>query len=270
MRHLFCTIWFLSFSVLGQVKIEPVHSNVNSSFWEDSPSISADGRFLVFTRSEAKDWPDTDYRKLYQIDLSDPKSEAMLLPFADSVYNVSYGNDDSIFFTNRRNQGAQEYQQFFRAVYANGRYQVTNLTSEILASYAHQVKDGSIYYFQYDGKDGAGLYRAQFDGTQFLKPTWLGSELSEPKTTSFDAFVSADESWMIFTSYFEEDGETGRTGFYFAKKVNGNWTKSKIEGLPYGWGANVTPDLKYFIFTDGGDIYKCRLEDLNIDFFKNR
>ena len=259
---------FVSFSAFGQVKLELVHDGINTQHWEDSPSISPDGRFLIFTRSEAEDWPETDFRKIYRIDLVREDSSAELLGFADSVYNVSYGNGNSIFYTNRRNQQAKGYQEFFKAEYSTGKYEVRNMTSEIVASYAHQVADGSIYFFRYDGAEGAGLYRSQWNGKHFEAPIWLGEQLSELETTTFDAFVAPDESWMIFTSYFEQDGESGRTGFYFAENVRGKWLKSKIEGLPYGWGANVTPDFEFFIFTDGSDIYKCKLKDLNIDYFK--
>lgn len=265
----FCLI---SHWLCAQVDLEKVERGVSTTAAEDSPMLSTDGHRLVFLRSVTNEWPALVYRQVWQLSF-DNVEEAQSLGL-DSVYTISYAYDGSALFFTRRTVWEQgERIAFYEAKGQPGNWQITNISERdgIMASYAHQVKDGSLYFFQYNGPEGTGLYRSQWSGTHFEAPQWLGAELSPAKTTTFSPYVSPDEDWMIFTSYFEEDGEQGRTGFYFARKVAGRWQKQQIKGLPYGWNASLSANGQYLYFTDGSDVYRCLVKDLGIDFdFEHR
>ena len=74
--------------------------------------------------------------------------------------------------------------------------------------------------------------------------------------TEFSPFVGPDGSYLIFTKYV--DGDSSQQGLMISHnqgtKENPEWySPSKIEGIPYGWGAFVKDDLLYF--SDGSSIY---------------
>ena len=266
MRLVVVLICLISQSAFAQIAVEKVVQGVSTTLSEDSPKLSPDGTQLVFLRSVSEEWPASIYRQAWVTN----EGMSITLPLGlDSVYTISLAYDaGSLFFSRRTISAEGDRISFYRASGVPGNWQLTNITERdgISASYAHQVKDGSIYFFQYEGEEGTGLYRSQWNGQQFEPPIWLGDVLSPPGTTTFSPFVSADEDWMFFTTYYEEDGEAGRTGFYFARKVAGKWLKQKIKGLPYGWSASIGPANDYFYFTDGEDIYRCHIKDLGIDF----
>ncbi len=213
-------------------------------------------------------WPELIYRSAWEVEFDSGAFVSKPLGL-DSVYNISYSYDgESFFFTRRKVLTDEENSRFYQAIRKGDAWEVVDISERdsIFASYAHQVKDGSIYFFQSKGESGSGLYRAQWNGSSFDPPEWLGAEISEPDTTSFSPFVAANESWMIYTVYYEDASMSNRNGFYLAKNIGGSWEKQHIEALPYGWNASTTPDRKYFIFTDGDDIYRCMVKDLGISF----
>ena len=266
MRLVVVLIYLISQSAFAQIAVEKVVQGVSTTRSEDSPKLSPDGTQLVFLRSVSEEWPASIYRQAWVTN----EGMSITLPLGlDSVYTISLAYDAGSRFCSRRIISAEgDRISFYRASGVPGNWQLTNITERdgISASYAHQVKDGSIYFFQYEGEKGTGLYRSQWNGQQFEAPAWLGDDLSPPGTTTFSPFVSADEDWMFFTAYYEDDGESGRTGFYFARKVAGKWIKQQLPGLPYGWSASIDPASGYFYFTDGEDIYRCHIKDLGIDF----
>ena len=267
MKYLLCLfIGFFTTILCAQVKVEKLKT-VSSQWPEDSPALSPDGQQLMFLRSQTREWPQQAYRSVYSIALTNVDQPVVV--GIDSVYTVSFGREGKSLFLSRRlvRQSGDEI-TLYEAKFTRGGWQLTNITARdgLQASYAHQVADGSLYLFQYDGSEGTGIYRAQWNGQQFGKPIWQGATLSPPKTTSFSPYVCPDESAMLLTIYYEEDGEKGRTGIYWAQKTEEGWKKHQIEGLPYGWGMNVDPQGRFLYYTDGEDILKVELETLNIPF----
>ena len=260
---IFCC--FFALKAMAQVQIEKIRTFPADTFPEDSPTIAPDGKSLVFLVSQSQEWPEMVNKKAYFLSLTNSKVRLANGPDIDSLYTISFGRQPKTFFVSRRAVlDSGDVETIYKAEYFDGAWHLTNLSKRygIEGGYPFEVGDGSLYFFQYDGPEGTGLYRSQKQGEGFEKPQWLGNSISEPGSVTFGAFVAPDESWMVFTAYFEADGEQGRTGFYFAQKQNGQWVKRKLKGLPYGWGANITPDRKDFIFTDGNDLFRCALRDV--------
>lgn len=118
-----------------------------------------------------------------------------------------------------------------------------------------------VLYFVSDRPDGLGerdLYLATKTGSQFDKIVGLGPQLNTPERES-DAFVSADEEFMIVTS--ERTGGLGGADLYLSRRNNdGEWGDLVNMGAPlnsasHDYAPIVTADGQYIFFSRGGDIY---------------
>jgi len=262
----FALISFIAIPLSAQVRPEIVMA-ASSDWAEDSPALSPDGKRLYFLRSNSDEWPELVYREVYVLDMVEgvqPKALGI-----DSVYTLSVGIDgESLFISRRIVRPADEEMMLFQARKRSQGWQLINLTERdgLKASYAQQVSDGSLYFFQYDGLNGTGIYRSQWNGKRFETPVWQGLALSPPYTTAFSPYVCPDEKEMLLTIFFEEDGEAGRTGIYHAKRTANGWQKLQIKSLPYGWSASIDPEWQWLYYTDGEDILKAGMAELDLPF----
>jgi len=241
-------------------------ARVSGALSEDSPSLSADGKIMVFLRSQTDEWPGLVYRQVYSWALDSDQAPAPL--GLDSVYSVSMAADASLFLSRRLVNDSTDQVILYQAIPEAGGYQLVNLTERdgLQASYVHQVADGSLYFFQYKGREGTGIYRSQRRGKAFEQPVWQGATLSPPNTTAFSPFLCPDEKHMLLTIFYEEDGEAGRTGIYWARRTESGWEKEQIKNLAYGWSASIDPSGKYLYYTDGEDIYQVAVAALGLPF----
>ena len=80
-------------------------------------------------------------------------------------------------------------------------------------------------YFTMDAKSGLGkddIYYSKFDGKEYSEPIMLSSTINS-EGYEFNAFISKDESFLIFTKYNAKDG-LGSGDLYLSKKdANGEW-----------------------------------------------
>ncbi len=124
------------------------------------------------------------------------------------------------------------------------------------------VGDGSLYYTS-DHGDSIGSrdsYRAQYVSPGvFKKPVNLGPNVNSTFSEG-DIFVAPDESYLIHVSNGRPD-DMGRGDLYISfKQSDGSWGKDihmgdtinsdKIDFCPM-----VTPDGKYFFYSQGGDVF---------------
>lgn len=112
------------------------------------------------------------------------------------------------------------------------------------------ANDGTIYFASSDGT-GLGLndiYLSKLVNGAYQKPQNLGEAINS-KFADFAPYVSPDQSYIIFTSRGRPEG----SGLFISfKKDDGNWTKAKYLGEPFGADAlltTISPNGKYLFFT---------------------
>jgi len=122
------------------------------------------------------------------------------------------------------------------------------------------VADGSLYFSA--GRDDSigerDSYRAQFRDGDFETPVNLGPGINSAMNEG-DIYVSPDETYIIHVSVDRPDGLGGADLYVSFRQADGSWG----QGIHMGHGINsaetdycpmVTPDGKYFFFTQGEDI----------------
>jgi Tol biopolymer transport system component len=125
----------------------------------------------------------------------------------------------------------------------------SDVNSEDEEFYVSVTRDGVIYTSR-NGKivravpQAGGKYQVEF----------LPSEVNQEKTVSADAYVAADESYLIFTSFFGRSDAPGSGDLYISFRVDGKWQPAQL--LKNGVNTDsveycpmVSPDGKYFFFT---------------------
>ncbi|MFD2036824.1 hypothetical protein ACFSKL_18610 [Belliella marina] len=112
--------------------------------------------------------------------------------------------------------------------------------------YPSVSKNGNLY-FTLDSPSGMGkddIYFSEFKDGIYLQPHLLDSAINSPGY-EFNAFVSKNEDFLIFTKYNSEDGFGSGDLYISTKDINNNWTQA--ENL--GSGIN-TKFMEYCPFYD--------------------
>ena len=230
---------------------------------ETSPSVSADGRTLLFARTT--DW---DHKVPYLAVWADDRWHVERASFADTVYNAALAPDGrTVFFQTheRTGDGALTFRVFRSTRTAGGWSSPEELPSlaGLDAGYFDVAADGTIYLFAWQPR--GGIYRSEPDGAGgYGPPIWLGDAVSPEGTTSFDALVHPDGDRLVVSRDVQEEGPgRGESGFYLYRLIEGEWVEDRRLGLPYGWGATVLPDGR-FLFVLDGDLQVVSLEALGL------
>jgi hypothetical protein len=113
--------------------------------------------------------------------------------------------------------------------------------------------NGNLYFNSQRGGPGTNdIYISNYLNGKYTKP----QKLPEPINTTyreFDAFITQDESLMIFSS--EKTGGYGRSDLYISlKKNDGTWSEpfnlgESVNSKFSEYGATISPDGKYLFFT---------------------
>ncbi|HTD94760.1 MAG TPA: hypothetical protein VK644_13140 [Chitinophagaceae bacterium] len=142
--------------------------------------------------------------------------------------------------------------------------------------YPSLAANGNLYftasYASSKGKED--IYMARRAHDHYEKPVSLDSEVNSEKY-EFNAFVSPDESFILFTSYGRKD-DTGRGDLYISTKdANDKWQPAKnLDAInsPYlDYCPYVSPDRKIFFFTSERREIPSQLTDRKLvydDFIK--
>ncbi|MEM9313788.1 MAG: hypothetical protein AAGA95_04115 [Pseudomonadota bacterium] len=126
--------------------------------------------------------------------------------------------------------------------------------------YPWLVADGSLY-FSATRDDTLGQrdsYRAQYENGAFGTPVNLGPGVNSEMHEG-DIFVSPDESYIIHVSSDRPGGLGGADLYISFKQADGNWgqgihMRGGINSSEADYCPAVTPDGKYFFFTQGEDL----------------
>ncbi|MEL7450400.1 MAG: hypothetical protein AAFN78_14400 [Pseudomonadota bacterium] len=122
------------------------------------------------------------------------------------------------------------------------------------------VADGSLYFSaqRSDTLGGRDSYRAQFSDGAFEAPVNLGPGINSAQDEG-DIYVSPDESYIIHVSSGREDSLGGADLYVSFRQDNGEWGQGihmgdRINSPEADYCPMVTPDGKYFYFTQGNDL----------------
>lgn len=107
-------------------------------------------------------------------------------------------------------------------------------------------KKGNLF-FTATREDGIGkedIYVSEFKGGKFTLPKPLSSEINSP-LYEFNAFISPNEKYLIFSSFGRDDGFGGGDLYISVKDTAGNWKMAR------NLGENINSDkLDFCPFVD--------------------
>jgi hypothetical protein len=233
-----------------------------SSFTEDENviSFSANEDFLFFTRTS--DW-------LHQTGYISKKENGIYMlpepvPGMDSIYNGAISpQGDRILYSTR----IDDKNEIWLQEKIDNKWQTPvnlTVTSDLEGGYFHWLSDDEIYF--YIPANNGDIVQGQ------LKDNVLSiidsiSVLNTSEGTEFSPFMDRQKRFLIFTRYL--NGETPEQGFFISHNTGTKeqpiWAQAtKIEGLPYGWSANILDSSKVLIYSNGEDIFSSSLDSLAI------
>ena len=144
----------------------------------------------------------------------------------------------------------------------------SNVNTENNEFYPSLASNNNLY-FTMDSKSGLGkddIYFCQWNGIAYAKPVLLNSNINS-EGYEFNAFISLDESFIIYTKYNAKDG-LGSGDLYLAKKdEKGEWMKAENMGE-----AINTKYMEYCPFYDNKSntlYFTSKRNNLKLTKFKN-
>lgn len=167
-----------------------------------------------------------------------------------------------IFFISKRplepNQIKDDYDIWYLENTEKGWSKPINAGSNINTSgeeyYPSVTNNGTIYFTaQYDDSfGGEDIYFSRFENGSWLEPQNAGAAINS-EAPEFNAFISPDESFILFTSCGRDD-DLGGGDIYISYKHNGQWTQAvnlgesinsdKLDFCPF-----VSHDGEFLFFT---------------------
>jgi hypothetical protein len=216
------------------IEIKNIGKEVNSSFADFAPVISADGSVLIFTSKR---------------------------PVSEKEIRKNSSSSEHIFIS--------EYNKS-----AKSRTDAKMLSSEVNIKIRNNSaialsNDGQRMLVYHDNFDGNGdIYESVLKGTQWTEPVNLGEPINS-KYHESSACISPDGKTIYFVSD-RPGGEGGRDIWYCTKGNDNKWGKAENMGYPINTdkdeeGIFIHPDGKTIYFSSNGgkdeglggyDIYK--------------
>ena len=204
--------------------------------------ISKDGTEAFLTVQS----PDGAISQLARITKSgDVWSEAELLIFCDeNSYMEPFLSDDDLrlyFASDRPETGARETARNFDLWYVERKSESSSWSEPVNLGKSVNSENNEFYptlsknnhlYFTMDAKTGKGkddIYFCAWNGKKYASPVLLNDNINS-QGYEFNAFISSDEQFLIYTKYNTADG-MGSGDLYLAKKdPNGAWQKGENLG----------------------------------------
>jgi Tol biopolymer transport system component len=123
------------------------------------------------------------------------------------------------------------------------------LNSDANEFYPSVANDGSVYFCATieDAGPDENIYRSQLVDGNFARPERLGPGVNTD-FDEFNAFVSPDESYLIFSSFGREDGLGGGDLYVSFRLPDGTWSESINLGEEINSGSL---DFSPFVSADG-------------------
>ncbi len=246
-------------SVPRDIKVHSFPGNVNTSFTEYNPVVSADESVMAYTALR----PNTGRTRsgdkfIEEIYITYNKSgswtEPVLIPMA-SEYNVGTagispdGHKMLVFIGGIDDQGSLFQINKAGESWSKPGLITPSINSKNLESTASITPDGKVVYFASDrpgGKGGLDIWKTELKPNgSWSMPTNLGAPVNS--SDNEDApFIHPDQKTLFFTS----DGHNtmGGRDIFQTKLINGKWTNPENMGYP----VNTTANDNYFtLIADG-------------------
>ncbi|WP_420387201.1 hypothetical protein [Roseivirga sp.] len=224
-------------------------------------SFSPDGQTIYFTATHQKlGLTGIAYQKFINGTFQSPEFVPFVsadIPVAD--VQISPDGQTMFFSTFKDYEGKPEGFNFnlWTSQFQSGQWQDPVPLGGMMASTGNEfypvlTRSGTLY-FNSDKGGNSDIYYSPFINGEFQSPIALPANINSQGREA-DAFISADESVMIFVRVDEPDG-FGNSDLYISFNLGNNtWTdpinmgpdinSQGIDGSPY-----ITPDNKYLIFT---------------------
>jgi hypothetical protein len=111
------------------------------------------------------------------------------------------------------------------------------------------AENGTMYF-----RTGDDLFYSKLLNGKYSDPVKLSDAINSPYAEG-KPFVASDESYLIFIRYDMPASIDGGRGLYISfKGKDGTWVPAKNTNIN-GSLPKITPDGKYFFFSQGGDIF---------------
>jgi WD40-like Beta Propeller Repeat len=240
---------------------------ISTRDYEQNSSFSADGRTIYFSKRTI--WP-TYASVLCESHLDgDRWSEPTVLPFSGRGYDSDpflTADGKRLYFASRRPVDGRAHRDrdiWYADRTAAGWSAPQRLPAPVNSSadeaYPVVVRDGSLY-FTSSPRDSTALnvdtYRAQWLGDRFGPPAELKGD-SDRVYGRLQAYVSPNESYMIFVSWHDDDTKTeagiySPGDLYVSERANGAWLRGRHLPAPINSaGAERAP----MVSADGRTLY---------------
>ncbi len=242
--HLVIALLFISKGIVGQEtsSVTQIDSILNQFINVRDFCISKDGKEAFVTIQS----PNQEISQLaYITKENNAWSAPQLLPFCDEFMYLepflSYDNNRLYFASDRPLNATSTKKKDFDIWYvdranAHAPWSAPKnlglpVNSELDEFYPSVSKNHNLY-FTMVSPDGFGkddIYVSTWENGSYSKPVILDANINS-EGYEFNAFISANENFIIFSKYNEADG-LGSGDLYISKKdANGNWQKAKNLG----------------------------------------
>lgn len=225
---------------------------VSTRDYEQNSSFSADERTIYFTKRTI--WPTYASVLCESHREATGWSEPTVLPFSGEYYDSDpflTADGKRLYFASRRPVNGRAHADrdiWFadrtRAGWSAAQRLPAPVNSSADETYPVIVKDGSLY-FTSSPRDSTApntdTYRAQWRAGTFDAPAELKGD-SDRVYGRLQAYVSPDESYMIFVSWHDDDTKT-KVGIYspgdlyVSERVNGAWQRGRHLPAPINSAA---------------------------------
>jgi Tol biopolymer transport system component len=250
---------------------------------ERDMSISPSGDELFYTIQD----PKTGYSQIAHLRKSEngmgsPETATFSGKYSDMEASFSPDGNKIYFVSNRplKPNGKIKDYDIWVTERKNGKWEPINLGEPINSEqdefYPSVSANGNIY-FTAVRKNGIGkedIFVSKFNNGKYLEATPLDTNINS-KLYEFNAYVSPDESFIIFTGYGRKD-DLGKGDLYMAKKdTSGNWMPAyhlgnKINSNALDYCPFVDFEKKKLYFTSeksaSSQLYQ---KEKKLDEFKN-
>lgn len=234
-------------------------------FEESSPSITKDGKTIIFARY--KDW---DKKVPYVGKLINGNWRKEKLDFIDTLYNLTISPDgNQIVYSKEEKIDTLMERKTFYVKKERGNWgtpkEIRQL-SGISAGYFQVTENGKMYFFARKPKEGIYYVELNEKG-ECTNPKWLSDNVSLEESSSFDILMHPNEDKLIITQYYGEEKfkERGQPGIYYYEKKGEVWNRIKRLPINYGWGGEITKNRE-LIFVRNGNLQFVNLNQLGISW----
>ncbi|MBC8753489.1 PD40 domain-containing protein [Kordia sp. YSTF-M3] len=256
----------------------PEFSNINMRDITISPTNDE----IFFTL----DTPKSAFRTI----LTSKKVNGTWTAFAVASFSGSYHDIEpafspdgtQLFFASKRPKGTEKTSEndydLWVVTKENGTWNNPTRLPETINTdkneyYPSIASNGTIYFTaeRADAKGKEDIYKSEFKNGTYQTPVSLGAGVNT-KTYEYNAYISPDESFIIFGSYGRK-GSLGKGDLYISFNKNNTWQEAvhlgklinsnQIDYCPF-----VSFDQKYFFFTSEKTTIQATYNQLSIKQLK--